>query len=218
MALERLRKFADRYPLAGPLLWVSIIQYYVVQIIAAHAWTRSFSLTNNPISDLGNTACGTYYGRFVCSPEHILMNVSFILLGAAMILGSWLICCRVKASYKAQWGFRFMALAGVGTILVGLFPENANHVFHVLGASLAFIFGNLALVCLGLSLAMPRVLRYFAVVFGSIALVALVMSLIHIYVGLGPDGIERLIAYPQSIWMIWYGINVLVVKRNRTAI
>lgn len=118
----------DRFPLVGPIFWMVSIQYYVIQLVVARAWTTHFSLTSNLISDLGNTACGQYSGRFVCSPEHALMNASFLTLGLTMIVGSVLIYHEFRESRGTAVGFGFMALAGAGTLLVGLFPENVNHV------------------------------------------------------------------------------------------
>ena len=51
-------------------------------------WPRPYNISRNTISDLGNTACGTWKGRYVCSPLHDLMNGSFIALGITMLLGA----------------------------------------------------------------------------------------------------------------------------------
>jgi LPXTG-site transpeptidase (sortase) family protein len=84
-------RISDRYPLLGPIIWMLCVQYFITQIVVASAWHTSFSLTRNVISDLGNTACGQYGDRFVCSPLHGLMNASFLLLGLTMATGSLLI-------------------------------------------------------------------------------------------------------------------------------
>ena len=57
------------------------LQYYVVQLIVALAWRVPYSWNGNTISDLGNTMCGKYGSRVVCSPLHGIMNVSFVALG-----------------------------------------------------------------------------------------------------------------------------------------
>ncbi len=61
-----IKTFTDRYPFVGPLIWMLSIQYYIIQVVVAMAWTSPYSLLRNTISDLGNTACGSYGGRFVC--------------------------------------------------------------------------------------------------------------------------------------------------------
>ena len=90
MAGEVIRK-----PLAngwvGPVLWVSSIQYFIVQLIVISAWTVPHSWANNFISDLGNTECGMYAGLAVCSPLHLLMNISFVVFGLTMAIGAVLL-------------------------------------------------------------------------------------------------------------------------------
>lgn len=200
--------FTDRYPLVGPFIWTLSIQYYIIQFVVAQAWKNPYSLTHNTISDLGNSACGLYSGAFVCSPLHILMNASFITLGITMALGSMLIYQEFKESDYTFVGFSLMALAGIGTILVGLFPENTVSILHIIGAALPFLLGNLCLILLGFALNMPRVLKIYTLCSGFVALIALFFFITHHYLGLGIGGMERLTAYPQTIWLIVFGIYI----------
>ena len=71
-----------------------------------------------------------------------------------------------------------------------------------------FVFGNLALVVLGLGLDVPSTLRWFSVIFGVIGLVALSFFISGNYFGLGFGGMERIVAYPQTIWLIVFGAYV----------
>lgn len=62
-------------------IWVCAAQFFLAQVIAQSRRTTPFSLATNYISDLGNTTCGLYPavdGKYVCSPWHTLMNVSFV--------------------------------------------------------------------------------------------------------------------------------------------
>src|SRR5258708_13507237 len=70
----------------GAVLWILSVQYYIVQIAAAGFWAQgsSYSWDHNTISDLGNTHCGLYGSRFVCSPLHTAMNISFVVLDITM--------------------------------------------------------------------------------------------------------------------------------------
>lgn len=203
--MHRVRIFTDKYPFIGPVVWMLSIQYFIIQIIVALAWKSHFSIFQNTISDLGNTVCGTYGERFVCSPLHNLMNASFIMLGITMALGALLIYQEFKKSFRSLVGFSFMALAGVGTLVVGLFPENTISSLHVLGASMPFLVGNLGLVLLGVSLNLPKWLRYYTIISGIVALLALSLFITQNYIGLGAGGMERLTAYPQTVWLIIFG-------------
>jgi len=201
-----IKVFTDQYPFAGPSFWIASVQYFVVQLVAMLAWTTPFSLRTNVISDLGNTACGAYGDRFVCSPLHWLMNASFIILGVTMIVGATLIYQEFKETRGSLIGFGFMGLAGAGTIIVGLFPENSVASLHFIGAILPFLVGNLGLVIFAVVLDLSKTLRIYTLVSGVISLVALGFYLTHIYFGLGQGGMERVVAYPQTIWLIVFGL------------
>lgn len=205
---KMIATFTDHYPFVGPVFWIASIQYYLVQFYVSLAWPVHFSWLANTISDLGNTMCGYYNQRYVCSPQHALMNSSFIALGITMIIGAVLIYREFKASIGTAVGFSFMALAGFGTILVGLFPENTIHNLHTLGATLPFFVGNLGLVILGLSLDIPKSLRLYTLLSGFVSLVGLALFISQQYLGLGIGGIERVTAYPQTIWIIVFGIYI----------
>lgn len=189
----------------GPIAWILSIQYFVVQIIVANAWVDPFSVGKNPISDLGNTVCGEYSERYVCSPLHDLMNLSFVLLGCTMIVGSVFIARQFHIKHGISSGFSMLALAGFGTILVGMYPENTIANLHMLGASLPFLLGNIAMIILADHLSLPKTLRIFTMTSGIVGISALVLFLTSNYLSLGHGGMERLVAYPQTIWMIVFG-------------
>jgi hypothetical membrane protein len=205
-SVRLIRIFNDRYPLVGPAFWILSIQYFITQWVVAHRWATPFSLSHNTISDLGNTACGPYGGRFVCSPLHDWMNASFIIFGLTMVIGAALIYHEFKRSRATRIGFSFMAAAGVGTLLVGLFPENTVSGLHILGAALPFFIGNVGMVILGRSLELPKAFKIYTIFSGLFALIALAFLLTGHYLGLDIGGMERLTAYPQTIWLIVFGI------------
>jgi hypothetical membrane protein len=211
-SMERMQVFVDRYPLVGPALWVLSVQYFAVQLIVAAAWSYPYSWLHNTISDLGNTACGPYGGRLICSPQHNLMNASFIILGITMFQGAMLIYQEFGETSLSLVGFSFMALAGFGTILVGLFPENTIGSLHYVGALLPFLIGNLGILILGLVLNIPKWLRVYSRATGIFTLAALALFTTHTYLGLDIGGMERLTAYPQTVWLIVFGIYI---SRNR---
>jgi len=126
-----------------------------------------------------------------------------------MITGSMLLCQRFKKSRNVIVGFTLFAIGGAGTALVGIFPENTVSVLHGIGAALPFLIGNVGVVILGFSLEVPKIFRIYTVLSGSIALLALVVFTSGHYIGLGEGGLERVVAYPQTIWMIILGLYSL---------
>lgn len=196
---------------AGAILWVLSVQYYVTQVLVAAGWPQHYSWAYNTISDLANTSCHPYGNRLVCSPYHAWMNASFILLGITMAAGSVLLWKYLAVNRAARAGLGFLVIAGIGTVLVGLFPENTVSALHITGAALPFVLGNLAIVMLGASLPkLPMLLRGFSIILGLTGLAALALFMTQTYLGLGIGGMERIVAYPQSIWMIVTGLFLLL--------
>ncbi len=203
----------------GPLLWVLSAQYFAVQVVVAAAWKHPYDWAGNAISDLGNTGCARYSGRPVCSPLHLLMNASFVLLGLSMFAGAVLIGRRLADRASVRAGFAGLGLAGLGTVLVGLFPENTIGALHQAGAALPFVLGNLGVLLLGVFLEhLPTGVRALTLAAGAIGLVGLALFLVHAYLGIGLGGMERVAAYPQDVWLIVLGAQLLLRGRRRTDI
>jgi hypothetical membrane protein len=208
--LPRIRSFVNRYPLAGPIVWLLAIQFFIVQIIVAAAWANpTYSWRLNAISDLGSTKCGKFDDRYVCSPSHGLMNISLILLGVCMVVGSVFLYQQFR---KSRLGFYLMGVAGIGAFLVGIYPEDTTFWVHVTGQDLAFLFGNIALITIGLSLSLARWFRWYSVMSGVVALVGLYLFLSHHRFFLELGGMERVVAYPLTIWLITFGLYMSLAR------
>ena len=195
---------------AGAFAWVSALQFYVAQTVVQWAWTTPFSLRENYISDLGNTTCGpSEVGRnvlYVCSPLYAWMNASFVLLGITITAGAVLTRRAFPPGWAREIGLALVAISGPGVVLVGLFPEDLNLPYHKLGAGVQFILGNLGMAVLGAGMVRWRAgLGAFSIVAGVVGLAATALFVAEIYLGLGIGGMERVAAYPLSIWMIVVG-------------
>lgn len=209
-AAQAIRTFTEKHPFLGPIAWMVSVQYFIVQAIVAATWSGiAYSWADNTISDLGNTVCGLYGDRLVCSPLSWLMNASFIVLGVTMMIGALLIyegfARRTRLSLV---GFTFMGLAGLGSLLVGLFPENVMGNMHIVGATLALFIGNLGLVVLSMALDIPKGLKYYTLASGLVSLLALLLFVMQVDLGLGIGGMERLAGYPQTLWLIVFGVYI----------
>lgn len=206
--------------LVPAIAWIISAQYFVVQYIVATAWTTPFSLTHNYISDLGNTACADTEIGYVCSPLHGVMNASFVFEGLLMIIGGLMFARLYRANRLAWLGFLGFVVGGVGSVIVGLTPENTNLTLHTVGALLPFLIGNIGLLLLGLSRFTPsRAFNIYTLVSAVVALLGLGLFALEIYPGLGAGGMERITDYPQVIWMIVFGVYSLrqIIHRNPDA-
>jgi hypothetical membrane protein len=204
----------DAHPSLGPAIFTAAAFYFLIQIIVAWVFIPSYSLVSNTISDLGETSCGGYGSPPICSPRWWLMDyVGFLLLGLVMVVGSGLLyhefTDRVPRERRgAMFGFSLMALAGLGAILVGFFPENNNRTMHIIGAFLGIAIGNVALFVLGAVLTLPESMRRYMLIFSSLSLAALVCFASHKSFGIGAGMMERIAAYPITIWLITFGLYI----------
>ena len=74
----------------------------------------------------------------------------------------------------------------------------------------------MALIAFGFSRGFPRWLRWYAGGSGVVALAALYLFLAHHRFFLGLGGMERVVAYPQTIYLIVFGA-FMSMPRNRSA-
>jgi hypothetical membrane protein len=204
---------SERTVWLGAIVWILAVQFFVAQIVVQSAWVTPFSLTQNFISDLGNTACGPYppdSGMYVCSPWHTWMNASFILLGLIILVGAALVRKAFPPGRFRAAGLMLLALAGAGNLAVGFFPEDVNITYHRLGAAAHFILGNLGMVALGIALGRRRLaLAVYSIVSGLLGLLATTLFISEHYLSMGIGGMERLAAYPLPLWLIVAGISLV---------
>jgi hypothetical protein len=95
-------------------------------------------------------------------------------------------------------------------VFVGLAPVDRDYSLHAAGAGLGLIVGNMGVALLGLSmLRRAPALGLFSLVLGGAALAGFGLYVGHVYLGLGRGGMERVAAYPQTIWYAVTGVAVL---------
>lgn len=194
--------------------WLALAVYPLTQLVVAAAWQApAYDWRLNYISSLGNTACGIYGERFVCSPHHMLMNAVFVVTGLLMILGGLIFMRAYRTHRWVALGFGLQALGGLGAIIVGLVPENVGSAWHGVGAALPFFGGNLGLILLGLAAQWPQWLRWYTFLSGFIGLVALLLFASGNTGLFGIGGIERAVDGVHVFWMMVYG--GLVIRKTR---
>ena len=207
-ALDSVEQFYKRHPYVGPVIWITSLQFFIIQLIVAAGWPTGYSIRNNTISDLGNTVCEIYAGRYVCSPWYTWMNASLVLLGFSMILGTLLLYGQFAKNTGTKIGFILTGIGGLGTAMVGLFPANVASAMHGIGAFLPFFLGNVGLLLFGLYLPLRPMFKYFTIFISLFSLTAFLLFVSGNYLGLGIGGMERLVAHPQTFWLIIFGIYV----------
>lgn len=168
-----------------------------------------YSRSYNTISDLGNTVCGMHAGGYVCSPLHTLMNAGFVALGLIIISGAITLYPRWHEEGGKLTLLLLFALSGIGTILVGIFPENSIGYIHNYGAALASLAGNTALIIFVMELRLGAFFRHYTLSTAIVSSAASFLILSNHYGLIGIGGMERFASYPYTLWFLVYAVYAL---------
>ncbi|MFF3698395.1 DUF998 domain-containing protein [Streptomyces sp. NPDC002221] len=212
-----------RLPLAAAVVVVNAVQWVVSEAVAAAAWSHPpYSYAVNYISDLGVPDCGTQFqGRDICSPDHALMNASFIAEGILFAFGIVLLARLVTG--RTRRVVVALALAhGVGMVLVGLFHGSRGGVsvglaIHGGGAAVGILCANaLAIIAGSLrSLGLPVAYRVFSIVVGASGL----LSEAFVGASAGTAGVfERGGVYSWLLWSSVTGVLLLAGQLRRPGV
>ncbi|MFJ2902748.1 DUF998 domain-containing protein [Streptomyces sp. NPDC087212] len=211
----------SRLRLGALVLVVNAVQWVVAEAITAAAWTDPpYSYVRNYISDLGVSDCGTQFqGRVLCSPDHTLMNVSFIAEGVLFALGIVLLARLVEGRVRRV--VIALALAhAVGLVLVGLFHGSANGpqaglALHVGGAAVGIICANTLVIMAGSlrGLGASKAYRVFSVTVGVLGLVSEALTGVSASTA---GAFERGGVYSWLLWSTVTGVLLLVRDRRAT--
>jgi hypothetical membrane protein len=201
-------------------LLIATGEFFLAQIIAQLAWP-GYSVSQYDISALGVTTCGPYINDaagtsfYACSPLHVVMNVGFVLLGILTIAGVLLTRSIWPRRRLTTVGLALVLVSGVGGPLAGIFPANVNLGLHIFGSVLNFFTASIGILLLGIGVRRRNGrLAAWSIVLGAITLIGLVLYNNHLFLGIGPGEMERVIGYPSVIWAIGLGAALLVNARR----
>jgi hypothetical membrane protein len=196
---------------AGAAMWLLSAAVYLTCEAVAAASSPRYSYVEDYISDLGASA---------------VMNVgAFMLHGSLFLLGA----VAVMSAYPALgWAGRSFALAAlanaIGNVLVGTFPSGAFAAadvnWHVIGAGLAIVGGNVAVIIAGIGsrrIGAAPSFRRPSVAIGLIGLVCLLALVIDSSTGsrVLPVGLlERGAVYSTVAWELLAGVTILRGSRG----
>jgi hypothetical membrane protein len=204
--MERRDSATPAQRLGAALIGIGVVQFAVAMAVVQSAYS-GYSLLQNYISDLGNTAT---------SPWYVVFNVSVILLGILAFLGILLTWRAFPRGGTRVVGLPLLLIASVAAILVGIFPENVNLPVHEVASLMVFLPGGLALIVLSAGMCAEsgwNSLRESSRTLGVVTLAAL---LYYAPTQLnnstwGPGLFERLIVFPILIWAILASLHILRV-------
>ncbi len=186
--------------LAGLLLFIGATEF-LVGMIVAEALYPGYNVALNYISDLGATCRSG--SCLISQPTSLIFNGSAIFLGLLTIISSFLLW----RAYKNKVLVPIVTLAGIGVLGVGLFPETAQYNLHSIFSFIAFFFAGVSAIAAYKVENKP--FSYLSVIMGLFTLAALGLYVNQQYAGLGPGGMERMIAYPALIFATAFGAHLM---------
>ncbi len=179
---------------AGVLLFIGAAEFLVGMMIAESIYPY-YSMSGNFISDLGATCRG---GTCYIPPSSTIFNVSASLFGLLVLISTFFIW----RAYRSRVLTPLIVLAGISVLGVGLFPETTGIVHGIVSFG-AFFFGGIAAIIAYRILKPPA--SYISVVLGAITLAFLGLGFTDYDFGLGIGGMERMIVYPELIFVLGFG-------------
>jgi hypothetical membrane protein len=222
----QMRDSRRTYVAAGAFWIAAAVVYLVAEAVTAAAFP-GYSYATNYISDLGVPEVGTFQGRVINSPRHLLMNTAFVLSGILFLIAA-LLAVRASTSGPRKTFTVLSAIYAVGISLVGLFhgsqesADNGLAILHVGGAGMAIIGGNLAVVTAGIAarrLSGGSLYMTACIALGAFGLASLVMLQIDAgssAVNILPEGIwERFAVYTVTVWQLLTGVALLARRHPR---
>jgi hypothetical membrane protein len=200
----------SRGKVTGMLFFIAATQF-ILCIIIAEALYPGYSVSANYISDLG------------VGPSAIVFNSSVFLLGLLILAGTYL--QRHNSNFKTE--NILLLLMAVGSMGVGVFTKDFT-LAHGAVSSMAFFFAGLSAIASFKVLKKPFSL--ISIILGAMTLAALALFSSGIvtsgsltsniaydsvfFLGLGPGGMERMIAYPAIMWLAGFGGHIVTKQET----
>lgn len=204
----------------GALFWLLTVQFFIAQAVAQSAMNE-YDLIRFDISLLGITECGIFYDAtsgsdsLICAPLHAVFNFGIIAHGILAICGLLLAQDLWQASRKTRLAAWCLIFGNIGAIIVGFFPLNEALGPHILGAVLALTLPGLGLILFGSAWRNHH--PYFALFSIILGATILAGAILHAFGGpvLGRGTVERLAAWPQTIWYMVIGTAMLIENKKK---
>jgi len=185
---------------AGVAIFIGAVQFGIGQILA-EIYYPGYNVSTNYISDLGAT-CPTSGACTIYQPTSNIFNSSIALFGLLILLGSYFL----QRAYNWKPASILIAIAGIGALGVGLFPETTG-IVHGIFSLIVFLFAGLTALITARFQRKPQF--YFSVILGLMTLGALFLYIGHEYAGLGAGGMERMVELPVLLWSIGFGGHLM---------
>jgi len=194
------------------ILFLTASAQFILGLIVAEASYSGYSVADNYISDLG------------VGPSSIVFNSSAFLFGLLSLIGTYFLPRRTDFRNLTI----LLVLMAIGAMGVGIFTS-AFPTIHGIVSLMAFGFGGLSAIASFKTSKLP--LSAISVMLGTMTLGALALfagglvttgSLTsseppasEFFLGIGPGGMERMIAYPALIWLTLFSGHLITLSEKQ---
>lgn len=198
----------------GGALFMAAIVIMALAMILAQAYypcgpNGCYNVLTNPISDLGNT---------VASPLWPLFDYALALFGVLVILGIFLLSASIFSGFGGRASGILLSISALAAIGVGVVPENTIPILHSLFSLMAFFFGGVGVLIIGIWLLFEKGFTAhsaYSILSAVVSLGALLVSFFPAFgilpiwkyygPGFGYGGIERLVVFTLFAWVFITG-------------
>jgi len=188
---------------AGVAIFVGAVQFSI-GLILAEIYYPGYNVSTNYVSDLGAN-CPSSGPCVINQPTSTIFNVSIVLLGILILVGAYFLL----RAFHQKPATIMVALAGIGAMGVGLFPETTG-IWHSLFSLIVFLFAGLT--ALTTARFQKKPMFYFSIILGLFTLAALLLYVGGEYLGLGAGGMERMVVCPVLIWSLGFGGHMMATE------
>ncbi|MGN7134987.1 DUF998 domain-containing protein [Rhodococcoides corynebacterioides] len=184
-------------------LWVATVLYWPARVLVARSWPTPYSWRDDVISALGSTTCTEY-----CSPDHAVMNATFVAVGALTAAGAAVLA--PQAAGRDRVGWVLVAVSGLATSAVGFLPMDVSPAAHNLAAQTHWALQVAGMIVLATgALGRDRRARALTVACTAAAVIGGAAFLTPGTWGLGAGLSERVALDSLNVWTIGMGVLLL---------
>ncbi|MCT1905375.1 DUF998 domain-containing protein [Oceanobacillus sojae] len=215
LAIFLSRKSSGRQSiLIGLISWIALSAYFMIEAIVIRATTAPYSFLNQPMSDLGVTACGTdtyvLASYTICSPYHWLMNWTFFLTGLFILIGAVLLYPLWPKVRSIKIASIFIGVFGVSYGISGIVPADINFYWHTITALPGMVVQIPAMILISIAIyqKMPRIFWWTIIctIVNAAALLSLFLQSVFTWL---PGGLlQRILCASVYIWLTGTAIGL----------
>ncbi|KON90120.1 hypothetical protein AF332_27185 [Sporosarcina globispora] len=127
----------------GILSWAATCLYFLIEPFFILTSTAPYSFLYHAMSNLGVTTCGQYTYSIapheICSPNHLWMNVLFIVNGLTFSIGILYLSQYLDKTRFSRLATFFILILALGNIVSGFIPADIDLFWHSIVPALGMI-------------------------------------------------------------------------------